>query len=79
MAERRGTWARYALLLVALFAIEAVATAQSRMVPAHYLDGALPPIPFQAVGGGEVLLELAIDSRGNRFQHAESDPPLRKD
>lgn len=61
------------LLLAAFFAIDAVAMAQSRVAPARYLDGALPSIPVQAVGGGEVLLELAVDNRG----HVGSSRTLR--
>jgi TonB family protein len=32
--------------------------------PARYLTGGAPPLPLLAVGGGQVLLELAIDSVG---------------
>ena len=52
----------YAAFLVACSAI--VALAQARFVPAHYRDGALPQIPVQALGGGEVFLELTVSSTG---------------
>jgi TonB family protein len=42
----------------------AAAEAQSAWVPAQLRDGALPPIPLQAIGGGEVLLEVGVDSDG---------------
>lgn len=41
-----------------------VALAQVPFVPAHYRDGALSQIPVQALGGGEVLLELTVSSTG---------------
>ena len=41
-----------------------VALAQGGFVPSHYREGALPQIPFQAVGGGEVFLELSVGSSG---------------
>jgi TonB family protein len=41
------------------------AGAQDRFVPAaRYRSGELPQIPIQAVGGGEVLLELTVSSNG---------------
>jgi TonB family protein len=33
-------------------------------VPARYLSGPLPPIPIEAVGGGEVFLELTVSASG---------------
>jgi len=41
-----------------------VALAQSGFVPARYRDGALPPIPIRAIGGGEAFLELTVSSSG---------------
>ena len=41
-----------------------VGLAQDQFVPAQYRGGSLPPIPFQAVGGGEVVLELSVSSSG---------------
>jgi len=38
--------------------------AQSGFVPARYRDGALPPIPIRAIGGGEAFLELTVSSSG---------------
>ncbi|MBI3490934.1 MAG: energy transducer TonB [Acidobacteria bacterium] len=38
--------------------------AQGGFVPAQYRDGALPPIPILAIGGGEVFLELTVSSNG---------------
>src|SRR6478672_8387468 len=37
---------------------------QSGFTPARLRDGAVPPIPFQAAGGGEVFLELSVDAHG---------------
>jgi len=37
---------------------------QSAFTPARLRDSAVPPIPFQAVGGGEVFLELSVDAHG---------------
>lgn len=41
--------------------------------PARYQAGALPPLPAMAAGGGQVLLELAIDRGG----HVAAVTPLR--
>src|SRR6266849_1032366 len=38
--------------------------APSGFVPARYRDGALPPIPIRAIGGGEAFLELTVSSSG---------------
>jgi TonB family protein len=54
-----------AVLLLASGMFKPLAIAQTPAVPAQYVDGALPSIPFQATGGGEVVLELAVDSRGS--------------
>jgi TonB family protein len=44
----------------------AAAAAQGQFVPAaRYRNGELPQIPFLAVGGGEVLLELTVSSNGS--------------
>jgi TonB family protein len=37
---------------------------QAGFMPAQYRDGAPPQIPIQAVGGGEVFLELSVSSDG---------------
>jgi TonB family protein len=53
-------------LVTALCSALAAAAAQDRFVPAaRYRNGELPQIPIQAVGGGEVLLELTVSSNGN--------------
>jgi TonB family protein len=40
------------------------ALAQTAFIPARYVEGSVPQIPFQATGGGEVLLEVALGSTG---------------
>lgn len=52
----------YAACLLACSAT--IALAQAWFVPARYRDGALPQIPVQALGGGEVFLELNVSSAG---------------
>ena len=42
----------------------AVAQAQAPWTPAQYLAGGVPPLPRQAVGGGQVILELTVDDGG---------------
>ena len=37
---------------------------QGGFIPARYRSGELPPISFQAVGPGEVLLELSVSDNG---------------
>lgn len=37
---------------------------QGGFVPAQYREGALPQIPIQALGGGEVFVELSVSSSG---------------
>lgn len=37
---------------------------QGGFVPAQYREGALPQIPIQALGGGEVFVELSVSSGG---------------
>ena len=39
-------------------------SAQGGFSPARYRDGAVPPLPALAVGGGEVFLEVAVGSDG---------------
>jgi TonB family protein len=59
-ARRRGF-----ALAAALSSAVVVVTAQNQFVPAaRYRSGPLPSIPFQAVGGGEVLMELSVSSSG---------------
>jgi hypothetical protein len=41
-----------------------VALTQNGLSPARYRDGALPQIPLQALGGGEVWLELTVSAAG---------------
>src|SRR5689334_1774169 len=40
------------------------AFAQTAFIPARYIEGSLPQIPFQATGGGEVVLEVALGAGG---------------
>ena len=55
---RRGLW------LIALACLSVAVSAQSRFRPAEYTGGPLPTVPVQAVGGGEVFLELAVTKAG---------------
>jgi TonB family protein len=55
---RRGLW------LVALTCLGAAVSAQTRFHPAEFRGGALPTISIQAVGGGQVFLELAVAKDG---------------
>jgi TonB family protein len=49
-----------ALALICL----AVVQAQGPWTPAQYLAGGVPPLPRQALGGGQVVLELTVDDGG---------------
>lgn len=49
-------------VLAALFA--GAAAQDANFQPAIYRTGALPALPITAVGGGEVLLDAAVDARG---------------
>ena len=49
---------------IIVYGAVAALAAQSGFVPARYRDGALPPIPIRAIGGGEAFLELTVTSRG---------------
>jgi TonB family protein len=40
------------------------AIGQAAFIPPRYVEGSLPQIPFQASGGGEVLVEVALGSTG---------------
>ena len=66
----------YATFILAYSVI--IAQAQDRFVPARYRDGALPQIPVQALGGGEVLLELTVSSSGavNAVRALRATPPF---
>jgi TonB family protein len=55
---RRGLW------LIALTCLGVAVSAQSRFRPAQYDGGPLPVVPVQAVGGGEVFLELTVTKTG---------------
>ena len=48
-------------------------------VPAQYRAGTLPVLPTTAVGGGEVLLDAAVDVRGNvtGVTPQRATPPFR--
>lgn len=51
------------LLIVIVCALIAL-TAQNAFTPARYLAGPLPMVPIQAVGGGEVFLEVRVSEAG---------------
>jgi TonB family protein len=59
------------LILLCAFGIGSMA--QDSFVPARYQAGTIPPLPALAVGGGQVLLELAI----NRDGRVAAITPLR--
>ncbi len=50
--------------LIMLCAFGTGLLAQDSFIPARYQAGTVPPLPALAVGGGQVLLELAIDREG---------------
>jgi TonB family protein len=53
------------ITLVVISGATMAAVPQNQFVPAaRYRNGPLPQIPIQAVGGGEVLLELTVGSNG---------------
>ena len=60
MPRATRVWSIVGCISVAVVAL----TAQGGFVPAQYREGALPPIPIQALGGGEAFLELTVTSRG---------------
>ena len=49
---------------VAVGAAFLAAAAPDGFTPARYLGGSPPPIPVQAIGGGEVFVELTVDESG---------------
>ena len=53
-------------------------TAQDVFTPARYLAGPLPTVPIQAVGGGEVFLEVALSENGrvSRVTPLRITPPF---
>jgi len=59
-------WTRQLVVFAGLFLGYGgvVAPAQGQYVPAHFRDGAMPQIPIQAIGGGEVFGELAVGDTG---------------
>lgn len=63
MREADTRVAKYAWPIIVYGAIVVLA-AQGGFVPALFRDGALPQIPIQAIGGGEVRLELTVSSSG---------------
>jgi TonB family protein len=69
---RRGLW------LIALACLGVAVSAQSRFRPAQYAGGTLPVIPVQAVGGGEVFLELTVTKAGivGDVKALRSTPPF---
>jgi TonB family protein len=49
--------------LVASCAVVALA-AVDPFTPARYSEGPIPPVPVEAIGGGQVFLELTVTARG---------------
>ena len=69
---RRGWWP------ILLLCLGVAVSAQSRFRPAQYAGGPLPVVPFRAVGGGEVMLELAVARDGivTGVKPLRSTPPF---
>jgi TonB family protein len=59
-------------LALTLCAVVVVAAADP-VAPARYLSGAVPSTPVRAIGGGQVFLELSVNSRGG----VDAVAPLR--
>jgi TonB family protein len=55
---------RLAAVAATAFAIGAHAAAGGAFAPAQLRSGALPSLPAQAVGGGEVFVSLSVDADG---------------
>jgi TonB family protein len=63
-----------ALAILSVVGVAAAAqTGSSLQRPARYLDGPLPMLPTEAVGGGQVFLEVAVTAAG----HVDAVKPLR--
>lgn len=60
-----GTIIVLGLALAAPSAFPSAAAAQQPYSPARYESGLRPPLPPQTVGGGQVLLELAVSPTGD--------------
>src|SRR2546425_3607067 len=61
---RRICGARWMVPGMVLWGLISASAAPGDFVPAEYRSGAVPSIPVQAVGGGEVFLEAAVDTQG---------------
>jgi TonB family protein len=63
---------------ILLLCLGVVVSAQSRFRPAQYAGGPLPIVPVRAVGGGEVMLELAVARDGSvtGVKPLRSTPPF---
>ncbi len=56
---------RCVLMVCAILLGSAIpALAQADIVPARFIDGSIPKMPAQAVGGGDVLLSVAVSAAG---------------
>jgi TonB family protein len=61
-----GSGGEEVVLAALAFVCLAVAqAAQGPWVPAKYVAGGVPPLPRLAIGGGQVVLELAVDDAGS--------------
>jgi TonB family protein len=63
---------------ILLLCLGVAVSAQSRFRPAEYAGGPLPVVPVRAVGGGEVMLELAVTRDGSvtGVKPLRSTPPF---
>lgn len=66
------------LFLFSAFALVLVTQPEAAYVPARLRDGKVPPIPVNAVGGGEVRLELDVSTDGvvTRVTPLRTTPPF---
>ena len=66
MTERleRSVSVRRAAVAAAVGLLAATLSAQGPFTPARYRGGAVPALAVNAVGGGEVLVELTVDAAG---------------
>jgi TonB family protein len=67
-----------ALLLIAICGFAVAVSAQESFMPAQLQTGAAPALPVLAVGGGQVLLELTVDSDGrvSEVKPLRTTPPF---
>jgi TonB family protein len=65
-------------ILCAALVVQAAASPAGPYLPAQYRSGAAPAIPIQAVGGGEVFLELSVSRDGavSEIKTLRATPPF---